>query len=221
MTNIAELKGVTKIYGKGATEVVVLDNVSLSIEKGAAVSVMGPSGSGKTTLLNMLGALDKPTSGQVFISGEEISKVPERKLYKVRREKVGFVFQTYYLVPTLSALENVLLPTLPIGRDRYQEKAIEILDQVGLAKRAHHRPSELSGGEQQRVVIARALINSPQIILADEPTGNLDSKTGGEIIDLLLVLNKKEGATLVIVTHEESIAQRADRLLKLLDGRIV
>jgi len=221
MTNIAELKGVTKIYGKGATEVVVLDNVSLSIEKGAAVSVMGPSGSGKTTLLNMLGALDKPTSGQVFISGEEISKVPERKLYKVRREKVGFVFQTYYLVPTLSALENVLLPTLPIGRDRYQEKAIEILDQVGLAKRAHHRPPELSGGEQQRVVIARALINSPQIILADEPTGNLDSKTGGEIIDLLLVLNKKEGATLVIVTHEESIAQRADRLLKLLDGRIV
>lgn len=220
MEKILELKNVSKIYGKGAIHVVALDDVSLSIQKGEAVSVMGPSGSGKTTLLNLMGALDRPSSGQIFLGKEEISKIAERKLYKVRREKVGFVFQTYYLIPTITALENILVPTLPIGVDDYLERAHHLMERVGLGKRMKHKPGELSGGEQQRVAIARALIGSPEIILADEPTGNLDSKTGEEIISLLLELNQKEGVTLVVVTHEEGIGQRMVRRLRLLDGRL-
>lgn len=225
---IIKTKNLTKIYGKGHTEVRALDGINLSVEKGEFLVVMGPSGSGKTTLLNMLGALDKPTSGEVFIDGVQISEVPERNLYKVRREKVGFIFQTYYLVPTLNALENVLVPTLPIRTRRvrkvrsarFKERAKELLEQVGLSKRAHHKPSQLSGGEQQRVAIARALILDPPIILADEPTGNLDSKTGQEIVNLMRRLDKEHGKTFVTVTHDPAIAKVADRTINILDGKI-
>jgi len=220
MSEIAKLDKVSKIYKMGGTEVAALDKVTLSIARGEAISIMGPSGSGKTTLLNMLGALGKPTSGDIFIDGVKISEVPERNLYRIRREKIGFVFQSYYLVQTLTAIENVLIPTLPMGQRSYRERARYLLKQVGLEERMHHRPSQLSGGEQQRVAIARALINDPKIVLADEPTGNLDSKTGDEIIKLLMGLNKEKGVTLISVTHDERIAKIADRVVNILDGRI-
>jgi len=220
MEKIIKTKNLTKIYGKGHAQVRALDGMSLSVERGEFLVVMGPSGSGKTTLLNMLGALDKPTSGEVFIDEVQISKVPERKLFKIRREKVGFIFQTYYLVPTLNALENVLVPTLPLGKDQFREKARELLETVGLNKRVHHRPSQLSGGEQQRTAIARALILDPPIILADEPTGNLDSKTGQEIVNLMRRLDKERGKTFVTVTHDPAITKAADRVVKILDGKI-
>lgn len=219
--NIIELKNATKIYGKGTTQVTALASVNLSVARAEAVSIMGPSGSGKTTLLNLVGALDKPTSGQVLLGGEEISRIAESKLFRIRREKVGFIFQSFYLVPTLNALENVLLPTLPVGRNSFEKRAKELLAIVGLGERWHHKPGELSGGEQQRVAIARALINEPEIVLADEPTGNLDSKTGNEIINLLLKLNQEKRLTLVIVTHEEEIAKKANRHILLKDGRMV
>ena len=221
MEEIIRTENLTKVYGGGELKVKALDGVSISIKRGEAVSVMGPSGSGKTTLLNMLGALDKPTTGEVAIAGIKISGVPERQLYRIRREKIGFVFQTYYLVPTLTALENVLAPTIPLGANSFRERAQSLLAQVGLEKRMHHRPSQLSGGEQQRVAIARSLINDPILILADEPTGNLDSKTGGEIVKLLTTLNKEKGTTLVVVTHEKEIATRIGRTVHLLDGKIV
>lgn len=221
MREIIRTKNLTKIYGEGHTEVRALDGVNLSVKEGEFLVVMGPSGSGKTTLLNMLGALDKPTSGEVSIDEIQISKVPERKLYRVRREKVGFVFQTYYLVPTMNALENVLVSTLPLGKDRFRERAKGLLEEVGLAKRAHHRPSQLSGGEQQRVAIARALILDPPIVLADEPTGNLDSKTGQEIVNLMRRLDKEKGKTFVVVTHDPAITSVADRVVKILDGKII
>lgn len=217
---IIRTEKLTKIYGKGYTEVRALDGINLSVKKGEFLVVMGPSGSGKTTLLNMLGALDKPTSGEVFLDEVQISRVPERRLYKVRREKVGFIFQTYYLVPTMNALENVLVPTLPLGKDQFRERARELLGEVGLAKRAHHRPSQLSGGEQQRVAIARALVLDPPIVLADEPTGNLDSKTGQEIVNLMRRLDKERGKTFVTVTHDPAITKVADRVVKILDGKI-
>jgi len=214
------LEKVTKIYGTGETQVTALDGVSLEVASGEVVSVVGHSGSGKTTLLNMMGALDRPTSGRIFLEGEEISRIPEHQLYRVRREKIGFIFQSFHLIPTLNALENVLAPTLPLGERRFEERARELLESVGLGARLPHRPSQLSGGEMQRVAIARALIHEPKLILADEPTGNLDSKTGEEIINLLLRLNKEKGVTLVIVTHEPEIAKRADRTVSIRDGRI-
>ncbi|HEB13868.1 MAG TPA: ABC transporter ATP-binding protein [candidate division WWE3 bacterium] len=220
MSEIAKLNKVSKIYKLGETEIAALDKVTLSIARGEAISIMGPSGSGKTTLLNMLGALGKPTSGEIFIDGVKISEVPERNLYRIRREKIGFVFQNYYLVPTLTAIENVLIPTIPMGQDSYRERARYLLNQVGLEERIYHRPFQLSGGEQQRVAIARALINDPKIILADEPTGNLDSKTGDEIIKLLTTLNKEKDVTLISVTHDERIAKIADRTVNILDGKI-
>jgi len=169
----------------------------------------------------MLGALDRPSSGQVFIDRMETSGFAESQLYKIRRNKLGFIFQTYYLVPTLSALQNVLMPVLPVsGNDRYQGRAERLLKMVGLGRRMHHKPSELSGGEQQRVAIARALILNPGVILADEPTGNLDSKTGAEIIRLMHQLNRRQGKTFIIVTHDQRIAQRAQRVLNLTDGRL-
>jgi len=214
------LEKVTKIYGTGETQVTALDGVSLEVASGEVVSVVGHSGSGKTTLLNMMGALDRPTSGRIFLEEEEISRIPEHQLYRVRREKIGFIFQSFHLISTLNALENVLAPTLPLGERRFEERARELLESVGLGARLPHRPSQLSGGEMQRVAIARALIHEPKLILADEPTGNLDSKTGEEIINLLLRLNKEKGVTLVIVTHEPEIAKKADRTVSIRDGRI-
>jgi len=195
--------------------------VNLNVQQGEFIAVLGPSGSGKTTLLNMLGALDRPTRGRVFIDNEETSSVAERNLYRIRRKKLGFIFQTYYLVPTLNAMQNVLMPVLPIrGNKRFEKRAQRLLDIVGLKDRTHHKPGELSGGEQQRVAIARALILNPPVVLADEPTGNLDTKTGAEIIDLMKRLNKERGKTFIIVTHDRRIADVAERAFYLLDGEL-
>ena len=211
----------TKIYGRGATRVAALKGANLRVREGEFVAVLGPSGSGKTTLLNMLGALDRPTRGRVLIDGVETSSVPERRLYKIRRDKLGFIFQTYYLVPTLNALQNVLVPVLPMRENRrYKRRGERLLELVGLKDRMHHKPGELSGGEQQRVAIARALILNPGVILADEPTGNLDTKTGAEIIDLMQRLNKERGKTFIIVTHDSRIAENAERVFYLMDGRL-
>jgi putative ABC transport system ATP-binding protein len=217
---IIKAEGLTKIYGEGKREVRALDGVNLSVGRGEFLVVMGPSGSGKTTLLNMLGVLDKPSWGEVVLDGVRVSSVPERKLFKVRREKVGFIFQSYYLVPTLTALDNVLLPTLPLGKNHFRGKAEELLRLVGLEKRVSHKPAQLSGGEQQRVAVARALILDPPLVLADEPTGNLDSKTGGEIVRLMHSLNKKKGKTFVVVTHDPALSKTADRVAKISDGKI-
>jgi ABC-type lipoprotein export system ATPase subunit len=218
---IVVAKNLTKIYGNGTTRVAALKGVNLNVQKGEFVAVLGPSGSGKTTLLNMLGALDRPTRGQVFIDNEETSSVAERNLYRIRRGKLGFIFQTYYLVPTLNAMQNVLMPVLPIrGNKRFEKRARRLLDIVGLKDRTFHKPGELSGGEQQRVAIARALILNPPVVLADEPTGNLDTKTGAEIIDLMKRLNKERGKTFIIVTHDRRIADVAERGFYLLDGEL-
>ncbi len=219
--SIVVTQRLSKVYGKGTIRVSALKAVNLRIRQGEFIAVLGPSGSGKTTLLNMLGALDRPTVGRVFIDGVETSSVPENQLYQIRRNKLGFIFQTYYLVPTLSALQNVLTPVLPVkGRDKYPRRAERLLGMMGLKGRMHHKPGELSGGEQQRVAIARALILNPGVILADEPTGNLDSKTGAEIIKLMHWLNKKRGKTFIIVTHDHRIADSAERVLYLRDGKL-
>jgi putative ABC transport system ATP-binding protein len=219
--NIVIASKVTKVYGRGRTKVVALKSVDLKVKEGEFIAILGPSGSGKTTLLNMLGALDRPTIGRVVIGGVETSTMAESKLYKVRREKLGFIFQTYYLVPTLDALRNVLSPVLPIrGNKSYDMKAVRLLKLVGLKDRLHHKPGELSGGEQQRVAIARSLIMNPSVILADEPTGNLDTKTSAEIIDIMLRLNKKNKKTFIVVTHDHRLAEKAERVLYLCDGRL-
>lgn len=209
-----------KFFKRGNLLDVGLDLVDLAVYPGEFVSVMGPSGSGKTTLLNLIGALDKPTAGRVVLDGVDLTTVPERKLYKVRREKVGFIFQIFYLVATLSALENVLLPTLPVGKKKFKERAENLLKLVGLAGLENKKPNFLSGGEQQRVAIARSLIMNPPIILADEPTGNLDSQTGSEIFHLLRDLSKHEGKTVLIVTHDPRIAKGTQRIIFLKDGRV-
>ena len=221
MDNIIKAENLKKFYGKGDTQVKALNGVDLTVKRGEAISIMGPSGSGKTTLLNMLGALDKPTSGEVELDGIKISTVAEHSLHRIRREKIGFIFQAYYLIPTLDALENVLVPTIPLGKNTFPQRAKELLKMVGLEERMYHRPSQLSGGEQQRVAIARALINNPSLLLADEPTGNLDSKTGGGIVKLLKDLNQEKGTTLVVVTHEPTIARQIGRTINLLDGKVV
>ena len=219
--NIVVASKVTKVYGRGRTKVVALKAVDLKVKEGEFIAILGPSGSGKTTLLNMIGALDRPTKGRVVIDGVETSTMAENKLYKVRREKLGFIFQTYYLVPTLDALRNVLSPVLPIrGNKSYYMKAVRLLKLVGLKDRLHHKPGELSGGEQQRVAIARSLIMNPSVILADEPTGNLDTKTSAEIIDIMLRLNKKNKKTFIVVTHDHRLAEKAERVLYLCDGRL-
>ena len=219
--SIMVVQKLTKIYGRGTTRVTALKGVNLRVRRGEFISILGPSGSGKTTLLNMLGALDRPTEGRVIVDRVVTSMVPERRLYKIRREKLGFIFQTYYLVPTMNALQNVLIPTLPIRRNkRYEKRAERLLDMVGLKGRMHHKPGELSGGEQQRVAIARALILNPSVILADEPTGNLDTKTGAEIIELMQRLNREHDKTFVIVTHDRRIAESTERSLYLEDGRL-
>jgi ABC-type lipoprotein export system ATPase subunit len=209
-----------KFYKRGRLFDVGIDLVDLAVSRGEFVSVMGPSGSGKTTLLNLIGALDKPSAGKVILDKIDLSTIPERKLYKVRRDKVGFIFQTFYLVPTLSVLDNVLLPTLPVGRKKYKERAENLLNLVGLAGMENKTPNFLSSGEQQRVAIARSLIMNPPIILADEPTGNLDSQTGSDIFHLLRDLAKNEGKTVLIVTHDPRIAKGTGRIIFLKDGRI-
>lgn len=213
---------VTKTFGDGPRAVTAVHDVSLEVSAGDTIALMGPSGSGKTTLLTLLGALDRPTSGRILLDGVDIATVPERRLYEVRRRKVGFVFQDFYLVPNLTAVENVLLPTLPLGREhRFRRRAEEILATVGLAGRIDHRPTQLSGGEMQRVAIARALILDPPAVLADEPTGNLDSASGTGVVDVLLRLNSERRTTIVVATHDDRVASRMGRLLRMRDGALV
>jgi len=215
-------ENVTKIYKLGGSMVKALDNVNLTIVKGDYISIMGPSGSGKTTLLNVIGALDRPTSGRVYLDGADITNLPERKLTVFRRDKIGFVFQAFYLIPTLTALDNVLTPIMPRGvKPADKARAVMLLEMMGLKNRVNHKPSELSGGERQRVAIARALISDPPIILGDELTGELDSKTGQEIMDIIDRLNNEFKKTIVIVTHDIKVARRAKIGLRMEDGKIL
>lgn len=215
-----KIKGVTKIYGNGATRVVALDNVSLDINNGDFIAIMGPSGSGKSTLLNIIGGLDRLSSGEVILEGKRIDNLDENSLVDIRRGKIAYVFQQYHLIPSLTALENVMLPLVFCGANRETRKAADTLRMVGLEKRADHKPGQLSGGEQQRVAISRALVNDPSLILADEPTGNMDQKTGAEILSLFDQLNK-EGRGIIMVTHGPEIAKHAQKIIVLQDGRIV
>ena len=221
--NAVETERLRKVYGQGSTEVRALDDVSLGFPNGEFAAIMGPSGSGKSTLLHILGALDKPTAGRVVVGGTDLSGLSDRELTILRRERMGFVFQFFNLIPTLSAEENVLLPVLISGKKPgpYGERLDELLDLVGLTGRRSHRPDELSGGAQQRVAIARALIRLPDIILADEPTGNLDSRTGAEVLALLKESAARYGQTILMVTHDPRAASAADRVVFLSDGRVV
>jgi len=215
-----EIKNVSKIYGEGTTKVVALDDVSLLIKDGDFIAVMGPSGSGKSTLLNVIGGLDYVSSGEVVLDGKRIDNLDENALVDVRRGKIAYVFQQYHLLQSLTALENVLLPLTFFGTNHADDRALAILGRVGLGKRAGHKPSQMSGGEQQRVAIARALISAPSLILADEPTGNMDRKTGEEILGLFKELNK-EGHTIIMVTHDPAIADSAKQVVMLQDGQVV
>ena len=214
-------KDLCKIYQMGEVEVSALCGVSFTIQRGEIISIMGPSGSGKSTLMNMLGCLDRPTSGDYFLDGELVSKMNDDQLAMVRNRKVGFVFQNFNLLSRASALANVELPMryagITTGRSARAKAALEA---VGLGNRVHHRPFELSGGQQQRVAVARALVNDPAIVMADEPTGNLDSKSGKEIMDLILNLNKERGTTIIIVTHDPNIAAQTQRVIRLRDGAL-
>ena len=216
-----ELENVTKVYRMGKVEVPALQGVSLTVQKGEMLAIMGPSGSGKSTMMNVIGCLDVPTSGRYVLEGEEVGRLTDDRLAEIRNRKIGFVFQTYNLLHRLTALGNVELPLLySSGRNRRQ-RALEALERVGLGPRANHHPVELSGGEQQRVGIARALVKSPSILLADEPTGNLDSRSSIEIVAILQGLNREEGLTVVIVTHEPDIAEHTRRVVSMRDGQVV
>ena len=218
-----ELANVTKIYKMGENEIKALSGVDLTINSGEFISMVGPSGSGKSTILNIIGCIDTPTSGKVIIDGEDVSSLNDRGLTKIRLNKIGFIFQQFYLIPTLNALENIELPMkeAKIPREKRRKRAISLLSQVGLSERKKHYPSQLSGGEQQRVAIARSLANNPSMILADEPTGEIDSETSEKIVGLLRKLNTEENLTLIIVTHDHKIASYADRMITLEDGKIV
>ena len=219
MSNVIETRDLQKIYIMGEVEVQALRGVSFAIQRGEVVSIMGPSGSGKSTLMNMLGCLDRPTSGEYSLDGESVSTLNDDQLADIRNRKVGFVFQSFNLLSRQTAITNVELPLRYSGKtDGRRERAIEALKAVGLEDRMTHRPYELSGGQQQRVAIARAIVNNPAIIMADEPTGNLDSKVGKEIMNLLLNLNKESGTTLIIVTHDPLIADQTQRVIRLQDG---
>ena len=215
------VRDVVMRLSSGGRAVTVLDGVSLDVARGECVAVTGPSGSGKSTLLGLIAGLDAPTSGVVEVDGVDLTRLGEDALAHFRRDRIGFVFQSFHLIPTLTAAENVAIPLELAGVREARERAASLLDDVGLAPRAHHYPSQLSGGEQQRVALARAVARRPGLVLADEPTGNLDSATGAAIIDLLLRLNRERGSTLVLVTHDAALAGQADRQIALRDGRVV
>ena len=219
--NVIELRDVTKVYRMGEIEVNALAGVSLTIRRGELTAIMGPSGSGKSTLMNVMGCLDVPTSGRYVLDGEDVGELNDDRLASIRNRKVGFVFQTYNLLPRLSALANVELPLHYGSGGGRRERALDALAQVGLADRVHHKPVELSGGQQQRVGIARALVKDPAILLADEPTGNLDAASSREIMWIIQELNRQSGITVVIVTHERDIAAHAARVVTMLDGKVL
>ena len=217
---ILRVENLTKVYGKGENEVWALDGVSFSVEKGAFVAVIGPSGSGKSTLLHILGGVDRPTGGKVFMDGKDVYAQNEEQLAIFRRRQVGLIYQFYNLIPVLNVTENITLPVLMDGQKVNQNRLAELMATLNLTGRENHLPNQLSGGQQQRVSIGRALMNAPAVVLADEPTGNLDSRSSREIVELLKVSNEKYGQTLIVITHDESIALQADRILSIEDGKI-
>lgn len=222
---VIRLKDVSKTFRLGkrsSVELTVLDNVSLSVEAGEFVALVGPSGAGKSTLLYLMGILDRPSSGKVYFKGRDIAAMKDRELARLRLNELGFVFQNYNLIPTLTTLENIATAQImDSGMGRGNRRALELLELVGLKDRANHRPNQLSGGEQQRIAIARAMFGNPSVILADEPTGNLDSRTGLDVIKLFKDLNKKSGTTIVLVTHNQALAENAGRQIQVVDGKIV
>ncbi|NLS77937.1 MAG: ABC transporter ATP-binding protein [Chloroflexi bacterium] len=219
---VIEIKDITKVYQLGEILVHALRGVSLVVEKGDFISIMGPSGSGKSTLMNIIGCLDLPTAGQYLLEGVDVGRLNDNQLADIRNQRIGFIFQTFNLLPRTTALQNVELPLVYAhNSSSRRQQAIQALTAVGLADRVDHRPNELSGGQQQRVAIARALINNPAILLADEPTGNLDSKSGREIMSIMQRLNREQGITVVIVTHDPNIAQHTNRTIRLSDGQVV
>jgi len=219
---LIELKNVSKVYELGGEKIFALDHVNLQVEKGEFIAIMGPSGSGKSTLANVIGGLDVPDEGEVLADGVDIVKMSDSVLSNYRNKKIGFIFQSFNLQPTYTSLENVMIPLLfsGVSLSERKKRALECLKSVGLEDRVSHRPGELSGGQRQRVCIARALANNPEMIIADEPTGNLDSKKGAEIIDLLKQLNKEAGITLIVITHDVSVAREAKKILNIKDGKI-
>lgn len=217
---ILRVENLTKVYGKGENEVRALDGVSFTVDKGEFVAIIGPSGSGKSTLLHILGGVDRPTSGKVFMDGKDVYAQNEEQLAIFRRRQVGLIYQFYNLIPVLNVTENITLPVLMDGQKINQDRLNELMATLKLNGRENHLPNQLSGGQQQRVSIGRALMNAPAVVLADEPTGNLDSKNSQEIVDLLKVSNEKYGQTLIIITHDENIALQADRVIAIEDGKI-
>lgn len=220
---LLNLKNVWKIYTMGDVEVPALRGLNFKVKEGEFVAIMGPSGSGKSTAMNMIGVLDVPTRGKITLEGDDISEMEESNLAQIRGQKIGFIFQQFNLIPTLTALENIMLPMVfqDTTREERRERATKLLQMVGLGDRLDHKPTELSGGQQQRVAIARSLSNDPDIVLADEPTGNLDSKTGESVMDFLCKLNFEEGKTIIMVTHDKDIADNAERIEFLKDGKII
>ncbi|MCR5009316.1 MAG: ABC transporter ATP-binding protein [Clostridia bacterium] len=218
---ILRIEGLSKVYGEGSTQVKALDNVSFSVEKGEFLAIIGPSGSGKSTLLHIIGGVDRPSSGKVFMDGQDVYAQDEEALAVFRRRQVGLIYQFYNLIPVLNVVENMSLPVLMDSREVDNDRLEELLEILGLSERRNNLPNQLSGGQQQRVSIGRALMNAPAVVLADEPTGNLDSKNSQEIVELLKLSNKKYGQTLIIITHDENIALQADRIIAIEDGHIV
>ena len=221
--DVIRLESIEKVYRTAKIETVALSNVNFTVRKGEFISIMGPSGSGKSTLLNVIGLLDVPTGGKVFLSGKQITSYSDRALARVRNEEIGFIFQTFHLISDLSVLDNVEIPLLyrTMSGSERRKQALKALDRVGLASRVHHFPAQLSGGQQQRVAIARAIVGNPRVLLADEPTGNLDSQMGDEIIDILMSLSRDENTTVVMVTHDPRQADKTERIVRLFDGRQV
>ena len=217
---LMRIEHLTKVYGSGENAVHAVDDISFSVEKGEFLAIIGPSGSGKSTLLHILGGVDRPTSGKVYVAGQDVYAQNEEALAIFRRRQVGLVYQFYNLIPVLNVVENLTLPVLMDGRAVNQERLGELLDTLGLRGREKHLPNQLSGGQQQRVSIGRALMNAPAVVLADEPTGNLDSRNGQEIVELLKLSNRKYGQTLIVITHDENIALQADRIIAVEDGHI-